>query len=112
MGEPGNVTVTVFVTSATLVKLQLQTWSHTYPEVFKSELGAEVGSSLESSGLTCKILALLENQREHILKGGQFRLVCGVSGLPQNTDDVELTLEGVNKALDGQKGQVRPLRLG
>lgn len=104
--------MTVFVTSATLVKIQLQTWSHTYPEVSKSGLGAEGGSSLESSGLTRKILALLENQRKHILKGGLFWLVCGVGGLPQNTDEVELTLGGVNKPLDGQKGQVEPLSLG
>lgn len=112
MCELDSIIVIVFLASATLVKTQLQTWSQTYPEVFKSGEGEKVGSGLKSSGLTLKILAFLENQRKHILKCGQFRLVCGVGGLPQNTDDGELTLRGVNKPQNGQKGQVKPLSLG
>lgn len=38
-GDIIAIIMTVFVTSATLVKIQLQTWSHTYPEVSKSGLG-------------------------------------------------------------------------
>lgn len=74
---------------------------------------AKVGSGLKSSGLTLKnASALQENQQKNILKSGLFRLVCGVGGLPQNTDAGELTLGGVNKPRNRQEGQVKPLSLG
>lgn len=68
MCEPDSITMIVFLVSAILVIIRPQTRSRTYPDVFKISRGGGVGSSLKSSGLPLKILALLANRRKHILK--------------------------------------------